>query len=320
MQLESVPPTTAKRRSWRWLQILGGILAFAFLFWKLPWAESWSTFQSARPVPIFLAAVSLFAVHVWTWISHVYLLRTLGKPQPLFWFFRVLLLSQVVGMFAPGKLGDLSIAWFLRKRGVFFGEGLALGMFYKMIALAVTFWLGMAALARLTNGVEFLLFILTLPVGLLIVSKVAAKWIIPNLPRLMPHSKIAEEMKSFSRAWSVFSSFNSTSASLLLALVKALNMTLTPWLILQAFGQPVTFATTLALSSLVRLASAIPISPSGLGVRELSGTIVFSELAGVPWAIAASMMLLSTVMQYTTAAICYGVSVSVLSEQGKDPK
>jgi uncharacterized protein (TIRG00374 family) len=313
MQLDSVPPTTTKRRSWLWLQILGGLLAFAFLFWKLPWAESWRTLQGARPLPIILAMLSLFAVHVWTWTSHVYLLQTLAKPQPAFWFFRAMLLSQVVGMFAPGKLGDLSIAWFLRKRAVPYGEGLALGMYYKMIALAVTFWLGMAALAKLTDGMELFLFVLTLPVGLLVISKVAAKWIVPNLPRLMPHAKIAEEMRTFSRAWNVLSNFKPTGMSLLLALLKALNMTLTPWLILQAFGQPVTFFTTLALSSLVRLASAIPISPSGLGVRELSGTIVFNELAGVPWAIAGSMMLLSTVMQYATAAICYGASVSVLS-------
>lgn len=310
MESDPIPSRMPRRRWWLWLQISGGLLAFAVLFWNLPLKDSWRAMRDARAFPMLLAVISLFAVYFWTWVGHAYLVRSLGKPQPPAWFLRVMLLSQVLGMFAPGKIGDLSIAWFLRKRGLAYGEGLAVGVYYKMVALAVTAWLGASAIIRPAGWLTLAVFILTLPVGLAVFSKAMARWIVPNLSRFMPHSRLVEESQTFSRAWSVLSVARTTAASLLLALLKSLIMTLVPWLILQALGHPLAFFTTLALSSLTQLAATIPVSPSGLGVRELSGTIVFSQLGGVPWAVAAGMMIISTVLQYVVAAACYGIGIS----------
>jgi uncharacterized membrane protein YbhN (UPF0104 family) len=320
MESGTISTEPRKKRSWLFLQIGGGILAFAILFWKLPLDKSWLAVREARGWPLFIGGISLFGVYLWTWINHVYLVGILKKPQPRFWFFRVMLLSQVLGMFAPGKIGDLSIAWFLRKRGMAYGEGLAIGLYYKLVALAVTFWLGMLIFLKSTNWAAIFLFILALPIGLVIISKVMAEWIIPHLPRLMPHSKLAEETQTFSSAWRILSVFKSNLLNLLMALLKALNMTLAPWFVLRALGHPLDFSITLALVSLTRLAAMIPISPAGLGVRELSGAIVFSQLAGVPWAVAASMMIISTVMQYASAAVCYGIGISGSSPSTEESK
>lgn len=310
MSIDAIALQPSKRRTWLWLQIIGGILAFAILFGHLPLKESWETIREAALLPLFMAGVSILIVYLWTWAGHVWLVRVLNKPQPPLWLFRAVLLSQVVGLFAPGKIGDLSIAWFLRKRGLAYGEGLAVGLFYKTIALSVAVWLGTSAIFKPEGWPEILLFILTLPAGLALVLKTSAKWIIPTLPRLAPHSRLAEAMHTFSRAWFVLSEFKAVAPSLLLALGKALNMTLVLWLILQALGHPIPFFTTLGLASLTQLAALIPISPSGLGVRELSGAIVFSKLGGVPWAMAGSMMIVSTVMQYVAAVMCYGIGIS----------
>lgn len=223
-------------------------------------------------------------------------------------------------MFAPGKIGDLSIAWFLRKRDVAYGEGLAVGLYYKLVALVVTAWFGMLVLFKSTNWIGIFLFIFMLPVGLIVISKAMAKWIIPHLPRLMPHSKLAEETQTFSRAWNGLSDFKPALINLLLALLKTINMTLTPWLLLHALGHPISFYTVLTLSALTRLAAMIPISPSGLGVRELSGVIAFSHFASVPWAVAGSMMIVSTVLNYVVAAVCYGVGISGSSSPAEKAK
>lgn len=310
MESDSIPMPPRKRRLWLWLQIFGGLLAFTIFFWKLPLGDCWRAMQNADALPLFLAAISLFGVYFWTWLGHSYLVRALGKPQPLVWFFRVMLLSQVLGMFAPGKIGDLSIAWFLRKRGLTYGEGLAIGVYYKMVALAAASWFSMLAIFQPRSWLESVIFIWALPLGLVAVSKALGRWIIPNLARFMPHSRLVKESQAFGHAWHVLSDLKTTAGSLLLALLKSLIMTLVPWLILRALGHPVAFATTLALSSLTQLAATIPISPSGLGVRELSGTILFSKIGGVPWTTAGSMMIVATVMQYTAAAVCYVVGVS----------
>lgn len=310
MESDSISSPPRKRRSWLWLQIAGGLLAFGILFWKLPLKDSWRALQNAHALPLVLAGIALFGVYFWTWVGNAYLVRALGKPQPFAWFFRAILLSQVLGMFAPGKIGDLSIAWFLRKRGLTYGEGLAIGVYYKMVALAATSWLGLSVILQPRGWAELAIFILALPVGLVAVSRTMARWIIPNLPRLMPHSRLVEELQTFSRSWHVLSHWKTTIGSLLLALLKSLIMTTVPWLILRALGHPVAYTTTLALSSLTQLAATIPISPSGLGVRELSGTVLFSKLGGVPWAAAGSMMIVATVMQYAAAAVCYAIGIT----------
>jgi hypothetical protein len=130
MESGTISMKPRKRRLWLLLQIAGGAIAFTILFWKLPLEKSWLSVREARGWPLFIGGVSLFGVYFWTWISHLYMIRTLKRPQPMFWFLCVVLLSQVVGMFAPAKIGDLSIAWFLRKRGVAYGEGLAIGLYY----------------------------------------------------------------------------------------------------------------------------------------------------------------------------------------------
>ncbi len=320
MECDSIPNPPRKRRSWLWLQIFGGFLAFTILFWNLPLKDSWRAMRNAQAFPMFLAGISLFAVYFWTWVGYSYLVRALGKPQPSAWFFRVTLLSQVLGMFAPGKIGDLSIAWFLRKRGLTYGEGLAIGVYYKMVALAVTSWLGISAIFQPGDRVELAIFILALPVGLAVVSKTMGRWIIPKLPRLAPHSRLVEELQTFSRAWHILGNLRTTAASLLLALFKSLIMTSVPWLILRALGHPMAFTATLALSSLTQLSAAIPISPSGLGVRELSGTILFSKLGGVPLAAAGSMMIVAMVMQYAVAAACYGIGISGAFKPSEESK
>lgn len=317
MESGTISTEPRKRHLWLWLQIAGGIAAFSILFWKLPLKKSWLTVQHAHGWPILIAGLSLFAVHFWTWLAHVNMLRALKKPQPPFWFFRVILLSQVLGMFAPGKIGDLSIAWFLRKRGVAYGEGLAVGLYYKLVALAVTAWFGLLVIFKSMDGAGVFLFILMLPLGLIVISKATAKWIIPHLSRLMPHLKLAEETQTFGRAWNLLSDFKPALINLLLALLKTMNMTLTPWLLLQALGHPLAFSSVLTLSALTRLAAMVPISPSGLGVRELSGAIVFSQLAGIPWTVAGSMMIVSTIMQYITSAVCYGIGISGSSPREK---
>ena len=320
MEGELIPSPPRIRRSWLWLQICGGLLAFGILFWKLPLKDSWHAVRSANTFPLCLAGTFLFAVYFWTWVGHAYLVRALGKPQPFVWFLRVMLLSQVLGMFAPGKIGDLSVAWFLRKRGLTYGEGLAIGIFYKMVALTVTSWFGISAIFHPGDWVSLGIFILTLPLGLVALAQTMAKWVIPQLPRWAPHSRLVEELRTFSGAWNVLSDLKTTAISLLLALLKSFIMTLVPWLILRALGHPLAFSTVLALSSLTQLAATIPISPSGLGVRELSGTILFSKLGGVPWAAAGSTMIVVTVMQYAAAAVCYGIGISGLLKPPEESK
>ena len=223
-------------------------------------------------------------------------------------------------MFAPGKIGDLSIAWFLRKRGLTYGEGLAIGVYYKMVALAVTSWLGISAIFQPGDRVELAIFILALPVGLAVVSKTMGRWIIPSCPawrRIPGWLKNCKPSAALGTFWAIC---RTTAASLLLALFKSLIMTSVPWLILRAWDTPWPSLPRWLCRRSRSLPRQFRSVHQDWACANCPARFSYSKLGGVPLAAAGSMMIVAMVMQYAVAAACYGIGISGAFKPAEESK
>ena len=76
------------------------------------------------------------------------------------------------------------------------------------------------------------------------------------------------------------------------------------WLLFRAFNFDVAISNIAIVTSMIKIITLIPISISGLGVSEVSGTYAY-YLLGVPLAIGANMLVASRIKFYLISAIIY---------------
>jgi hypothetical protein len=74
-------------------------------------------------------------------------------------------------------------------------------------------------------------------------------------------------------------------------------------MLFRAFGYPIQYILVVFVSALVRIHSLIPVSLSGLGIKESSGTYIYSNLTDVNPAIAANVMIIATLRMLLLSSI-----------------
>jgi uncharacterized membrane protein YbhN (UPF0104 family) len=306
----------SKRGIWLLVQVCIGLLAFGLLFTQV---ELDALVRSLARVQWAWVAVALavpFAVHAVTWLQHAYLLSVLGRRQCGVWLFRVMLLSQGIGIVAPGKLGDFSVVWFFKKRGVPYSEGLAMAAYFKVIALFINGWIGLMGVALWLGNAWWLAGAAAGPAAVMVLW-LAMRGRLPTGPlRRLLRGKHEASMAAFGRTWTRFMAVRPATVCIMLALIKTWVMALTPFILLCAYGHPISAAVVIMVEAVIRLVAMLPISPAGLGVRELSGAMLLAAWAGVPIEVAANVMLLTTAIQYTIAAGCYFTQLDLFADKG----
>lgn len=296
-----------------------GISALAYLLSQVDMEEAWLALLGANWLWVLLAVASVMLVHGWTWLSLEYQLKVLDKRLPTAWMFQVTLMTQAMGMVAPGKLGDFSILWFFKRKGMPYGAGFAVAFYQKVIALLSSAWIGLFAWTAWQGKIGLLALALMLPGLGLVLWMSLGGWLPSALLDWLKRSKLRDSMGAFLDAWQAHTRARVIAVSMLLGILKAVLMALLPYGLFLSYGQDVGLPLVLVASSAVRLLTLIPLSPSGVGIRELSGTYLFAELAGVPEHISANVMIMSTLAQFVVAGLCYFATLNVFEGETPEP-
>ena len=88
------------------------------------------------------------------------------------------------------------------------------------------------------------------------------------------------------------------------------------WMTFVAIGESVPVWVIALVTAIVTLVSVVPVSISGLGVREVSGTVMYVILAGLSAESAAAAMLIGSFRMYLTTGVAFvtGNAMSVTEE------
>lgn len=311
---DSVSCNTKKNRKksiWHWAQVSLGLLAFGILFAHVDLEivfvaisqVDWGLILWIVPISVFL--------HIWTWLGHVYLLKAINRPQPLVWFLRVFLLVQSIALIIPGKLGDLSLTWFLKKRRLPYSESIAVVMHYKVVAFFLNIWLGLLGFALGFGEMSILLISLLIP-AFAIFLWVRKHCALPLfVVKYMAKGRMDERLDVFYNAWQQLSSPTVIAGSLLLAGVKILIMAVKVWILLLAYNESLSLGLIILLQAVVRLVLLVPITPAGIGVRELSSTALFAMWAGVPQEIMVSALLMALLIEWLIKCVFYFFNIKL---------
>ena len=213
-------------------------------------------------------------------------------------------LSWSLGLFVPGKIGELSLIPFLRKEGIPTGHGTVISILDKLISLMVL---------SLSSVVGFLIFFdlettLKLMVALSLLVAALLFLIISDMGRNFIKRfilrKFSIKFQGFSKL--LFYYFKKQKSIIFLNFI----VTIIKWIVnavilytlFMAYGENINFLTIFLINSMLMVISLIPISISGLGVRESIAIFIYSTLNINPL-ITISTHLIPLIISYFIAVL-----------------
>jgi len=287
--------------------LFGGLILFG-LFYKIGFdkvAESLAHLNIwALPL-----AVGFFVMFLWLSAMGSWVLLRAFSQLSFREFLPCYLPSWALGLFLPGKLGEVSIVYYLKNRDIAIGQGTAFFVVGKTVTVLA---LGMVAS---TGFFTFFSFRVAVQLFLLLVAVLGGFVFFllsafgQNVIRKVLSKKIQERFAGFS---SVFSSYFQKHRGLLgLSLgIKLLGFgciaVMNYFIFSVGLNVRILVFKILQISTMETFSTLIPISVNGLGIRQAMGIYLYG-LLGVNAPIVASSQIVGWVLIYL-----FGVIILIL--------
>ena len=262
---------------------LVGPLLLVWVVWRFAdFAALVDTFAQAAIWPL-VAAVLLNAavIHakLWRWRD---LLRLVDAPLSVGSAYRAFLPSLYLGLVTPGRVGDaLRIQYLKRDHAVGYADGLAVSIVDRLcdvyvllafVALGVVH-LASAVSIPLAQTMWIAVAVIAIAPAFLFVQRIAepaAHWLYGRFSDGGAHEGLGVFFAALRRQVGP-----SLVRSIVITILAFLTNYLQAWLVANAFGIELSFIDVAALVAISSFLSLLPISISGIGVRESFFALVF---------------------------------------------
>lgn len=251
-------------------------------------------------IPVILLYLSTFIVGAW---NIDILLRGINKNIKFLKLVKYIIISWSLGLITPGKVGDFSIIYFLKKEKVKIGQGFAIILIDKAITVFVLLLFALLTAIILLTKKEAVLIIgvmiLTITIGLLILTK-KIRSIIKN-KILREYSK---KFKGFYKTIELIRKNNKKEITynFILTIFKWFLSSIDVMLIFLALGSKANIFMITIISASLTILNLIPITFHGIGLKEGTGIYLYG-LIGIPGEIVITSYITFNILAYGLAAI-----------------
>ena len=294
-----------------------GVAIILYLIYFVGIAEIYKTIKSANLLYLpLIVVVFVFSVAMRGLIFKVLLQphETREKKFGLLKLAWISVLSWSAGMFTPGKLGEFSSIYLLKKEGVELGTAAAVSLFNKLLTAATV---GLISIFGLLNFLGIKSVLQSVEIALIIVilsfvpylifatklGRIFVKWFIKFLFP-MELDKYENQFRGFGIEFTNY--LIKRKKILFYSLVLNLAwIAISSWLFQLAFaavGQRVGFVDVMLVNSIGTTTSFIPVTIGGTGLREASALIFFGKLGISNAAILGSHLIIAAI-SYTLAGL-----------------
>ena len=225
---------------------------------------------------------------------------------------KLFLMSFSLGLVLPGRAGDLSIIYFTKEKSFDIGQSTALTIIDKLITLIIFGCIAAIGIFTLLSSEE--LYWGLLATGIAIIGGLSLFSSIGRTIIKRIIGKYAEKFKGFNKTFKDLLKYHKDkiAINIFITLLRPIGNALLMIFILKAMGVEVPFTYVVLINAITLIASLIPLTPSGIGIRESIGAFLFTKI-GVALEISLSMYLIILMMNYATAIV--GVSYYWLSKK-----
>ena len=216
------------------------------------------------------------------------------------------LITFSIGLIIPGKLGELSIIYFLRKKNVDIGASTALTVINKLITVIIFGIIALIGFFLIFNSNDLIIaFVLSL------LFILGVLFLFSKLGRKLVKKMIGDLFKQVDVFYSTFDNLckknkDKLLISVIVTFLRPLFNGLIILLSFKAIGIDVSLMYAILVNALTIIASLVPITPNGLGIREGIGAFLFRNI-GIPLEVSVTMYFIIFVMNSLTGIIgvCY---------------
>lgn len=271
------------------MRLLGPVL-LVWVVWRFAdGATLVETFANAEPWPI-VAAVLLNGVVIhaklWRWKA---LLGSVDVPLSSAEAYRAFLPSLYLGLITPGRVGDaLRIQYLKRDHRVGYSDGLAVSIVDRLCDVYVLLAFVAFGAAHLANAVSaplsqatwlVVVAVAVAPALLFVrgVAEPAAQWLYGRFSDGNAHEGLSVFFASLRRQLDL-----RLIGPVLVTFVAFMLNYLQAWLVAHAFDIDLSFVDAASLVAISSFLSLLPVSISGVGVRESFFALVFPALGLEP--------------------------------------
>jgi len=286
------------------LKISLSIVLLLFLIFKIGPKELLDSIIVIPPIIILLFSLN-YIISIIFGTTNIKILADTIKKISFKNMLKYYFISWSIGMVSPGKMGEFSILFFLKKNeDIGYGKSLAVSLMDKLMTVITLIIVSSFAIPMIFPDTNLFIIILLLI------------FFIFSLMFVLNSKKIRELIKKYVlNKYSVkFEKFHLTFKSIiklhklriilnfLITLIKWFSTAFFTYLALIIMGQHITLFTVFVIACITMLVSAIPISLSGLGVKEITFVGLMAKY-GISGEIALSLSVLSLAIAYVIAAV-----------------
>ena len=303
------------------VKVFVGTLILVILITQVGLANIINQITAVNPIFLLLAVITSFISLVIAAYNIRILLYPLNVkiqfPQLLKYTFAVL----VVGVFVPGRFGELSLIYFLRKGGATGMQATEIVAIQKgIIFLSTTFFatFGLYIFLQPSQAVIISSFFLALVTVSLIVFFYTGK----QMAQKYFPEKYTHKIILFLDLIAVYIQIQKKTLviNLGISLLNGILFGLTLFILFLGYGVQISIFHAVVIRALLGIASTIPLTFGGIGIRESLGVLIFAQL-GVNISIATSVFLLLLIIRFifAGAASLFILDKTILSSRKNTP-
>ena len=296
-----------KNKLFFFLRLIVGPVILGLILYKIGFKSVFGTITKINLyyIPIFII-MGLFILYVGG-LNIKILTLPFKKSARLMKIVKYYSLSWVVSLIIPGRIGEFSIIYFLRKENISMGQRSAIVVLDKIISLAIISTLAIIGFFKFFTREQgmgmFLAIIILFAIGLFFIFNNMGRGIIKKvIPRFL-----STKFQGFSK--SLFTYFRKFRKELvlnfLLTSFKLSLSALITYLFFFSFGEfSISYIDTLLIYAITVIISLIPISINGLGLKEGAAVYLFSRL-GIDPTVVGSVFISALIFNYLFALMVW---------------
>ncbi len=282
-----------------------GSLILGLLFYKVGINEVIEVIKNVNGIYLIPAVFSFLTSLIFGAGKIDLLLKALGYKINFWKIIRYSMTAWALGTVTPGKLGEFSMLYFLKKERLNIGRGAAVVLLDKIITfVSIATFAVIGVMMYFTQKIALELgFILIIAIILgLIMLRLGQlrKFIIKRILK-----KYALPFRGFSKTFFLILTQRKKILSLciLITIIKGMIGAFVSYSLFFALNIPISYWHVFFITAMTTLLSLVPITISGLGIKEASTVYLFNLLIGIDISIITGVAVLSLLIKYSNAAI-----------------
>ena len=281
------------------LKALFGISILILLMYKVGFGNIINILSAINPYYFVLGIIMAIITFVVEAFNLKLLTNAITKKVSYLKMFKYHLLSLSVSLFIPGKMGQFSLVYLLRKRGIKLGDCTVIVLLDKiltLISLSIFAIIGFFIFLPVADAIKSAVIIFLIgSVSLFFILHKSGRFFV----RKFILRKYSKRFKGFSKTFKLFYTKHifRVSTNFTITMIKMVLSALVIQFFFLAVGTRINILYVLLITPMGVIASFIPLSINGIGIRE-SVVVVMYSLLGINAASVVGAYLLNLLVVY----------------------